>query len=84
MTTKRIGDAAARLAKNPNVRAVALIGLVRETRPHWKGLPEMLSCLNEGNKRRLYVQPQAAMSPDQIADLLDEARAPSAASAENR
>lgn len=73
-TTERIEAAAQRLADNPRVRAVLLIGLVRETRPRWKGLPEMLACLNQGRENRLYVQPQAGMNPDAVLQLLDQVR----------
>ena len=70
----RIEAAAHRLAKNPQVRAVILVGLVREIRPGWKGLPEMLDCLNEGQKR-LVVQPQGAMNPEEIEGIIAHVRA---------
>jgi len=73
-TTARIEAAARRLAANPRVRAVFLIGTVRDTRPDWKGLPEMLAGLNDGQEKRLFVQPQAGMNPDVIAEQMDTIR----------
>ena len=72
--TARIEAAAHRLAKNPQVRAVILVGLVREIRPGWKGLPEMLSCLNQGGEKRLVVQPQGGLNPDEIDGIINHVR----------
>lgn len=69
-TAARIEAAAKRLAASTSVRALILIGLVRETRKEWKGLPEMLSAL----KDRLSVQPLASMDPDAITRILEAAR----------
>lgn len=73
--TARIEAAAHRLAANPRVRAVILVGLVRDIRPHWKGLPEMLDCIDQGQEKRLCVQPQSGMDPEALARSIDKVRA---------
>lgn len=77
ITKSRIEAAARRLAANPQVKAVVLIGPVRDIRPGWTGLPEMLACLNDGPYKRLLVQPASNMNPDAITQLLDDLRSKS-------
>ncbi len=72
--TSRIEAAAHRLSVIPQVKAVILVGLLRDIRPGRKGLPEMLSCLNEGATPRLLVQSQDGMNPEAVLQRIDAVR----------
>lgn len=59
---RRIRAVAERLAKNERLKAVVLIGTVRESRPRWAGLPEMLDPL----RGKLTVYPRTMVDSSQV------------------
>lgn len=69
-TATRIQKAAARLAANPNVQGVILVGTVCDTRPGWSGISTMLAPL----KTRLHVIPQADMTQESILEEVEVVR----------
>lgn len=72
MTARRIERAAKRLADNPHVVAVMVIGYDRDTRSNWKSLPEMLQPLQDAGK--FLLQSDGQTNPRAVLARLDTLR----------
>jgi len=67
----RVTAAARRLARARRLRALIIAGTVRDVRPEWQGLPEMLAPVES----KLFILPMATLDPGDIHRLVKNVRA---------